>query len=227
LLLDLGRHAEARALLGSLDHATSPLDPQSLADIDRMRAELALATGDAAAAVKSADASLRRLDDPHAASSRAWAAWVRARARARLGQVDVASRELAQSLAAEPADGRGEIGYALATAEVAAAAKRDAEAEQAYTSALAAADSEGIPSHLVAVVAAYGDWLFAHDRASAAEPVVGRVATYADRDFRCALLQVALFHALGQTGAWSAALARAERLAGERDIRSELRSQDD
>ncbi len=224
LLLDIGRYAEARAMLASLDHATAPLDPQSLADIDRMRAELALATGDAAAAAAAADASLRRLDDPHAASSRAWAADVRAQARVKLGQQDAASRELASSLAAESPEGREEIGYQLAAAELAAAAKRDAEADRVYATALARADAEGIPSHLVAVVAAYGEWLLAHDRAGAAEPVAGRVAAWADRDFRCALLQVGMFHALGQMGAWSAALARTEKLAGEREIPAALRA---
>lgn len=224
LLLDLGRYAEAGALLASLDHATAPLDPQSLADIDRMRAELALATGDAAAALKAADASLRRLDDPHAASSRAWAAYVRARARVKLGGLDAAGPELAATLAAETKEGSEEIGYTLATAELAATAGREADADRAYAAALAAADAEGVPSHLVAVVTAYGEWLLAHDRANAAEPVVGRVATFADRDFRCSLLQVALFHALGQTGAWSAALARTEKLAGERGIPAALRT---
>src|SRR6185437_11603413 len=48
LLLDLGRYAETGALLASLDRTKAPLDPQSLADIDRVRAELALATGEAA-----------------------------------------------------------------------------------------------------------------------------------------------------------------------------------
>jgi hypothetical protein len=223
LLLDLGRFAEAGALLASLDRATAPLDPRSLADIERIRAELALATGDAAAAAAAADASLHRLDDPHAAPSRAWAAYVRARARVKLGETDAAGRELTASLGAETPEGREEIGYRLATAVLAAAAGHDAGAGEAYASALAAADAEGVPSHLVAVVAAYGKWLLAHDHASAAEPVVGRVATFADRDFRSALLQVELFRALGQMSAWSSALARAEKLAGEREIPPDLR----
>ena len=224
LLLDLGRNAEAGALLASLDRATAPLDPASLADIDRARAELALATGDAASAAASADASLHRLDDPHAASSRAWAAYVRARARVKLGQADVADRELTAALAGEPPEGRDELGYRLATAEVAAAGQRDGDADAAYASALAQADADGVPAHLVVVVAAYGDWLLARERANAAEPVVGRVAAWADRDFRCSLLQVALFRALGQMSSWSAALARAEKLAGEREIPPDLRA---
>ena len=43
------------------------------------------------------------------------------------------------------------------------------------------------------------------------------------RDFRCALLDVELFHALGRANAWSTALVRAERLAGEREIPADLR----
>jgi len=224
LLLDLGRHTEAGALLASLDPKSAPLDPQSLADIDRMRAELALATGDANAAAAAAGASMHRLDDPHAAASRAWAAYVRARARAKLGQQDAGRRELEAALAGEAPDGRDEIGYRLATAALAGAANPDAQTEQAYAAALARADAEGVPSHLVAVVAAYGEWLLAHDRAGAAQPIAGRIAAWADRDFRAALLQVELFHALGQPGTWSGALVRAEKLAGEREIPASLRA---
>ena len=48
-------------------------------------------------------------------------------------------------------------------------------------------------------------------------------AAWADRDFRCSLLQLELFHQLGQATPWANALGRTEKLAGEREIPAELR----
>ena len=54
--------------------------------------------------------------------------------------------------------------------------------------------------------------------ASQAVAMIGRVASWATRDFDAALLQVRLYHALGQREAWSNALRQARALAGERGI---------
>jgi tetratricopeptide (TPR) repeat protein len=223
LLLDLGRQTETSALLAELDRAQAPLDPQSLADIARVRATLALATGDAASAVKNADVALAQLTDPHAATARAWMARLREKARVTLGQKPEARRELEATLASETAAAREETGYRLAAAELAAAEGRDADAEREFSAALARADSDGIPTHVVTVVAADAGWLLAQGRSAAAQAVVGRVAAWADRDFRCSLLQLELFHQLGQATPWANALGRTEKLAGEREIPAELR----
>ncbi len=223
LLIDLGRYVEAAALLAELDHGAAPRDPQSLADIARVRAELALATGDAATAAREADVALSHLSDPHASAARAWVARLRARAQAMLGHAADARTAFAAALATETAEAREEIGYRLGAAELDAAEGRAADAEQAFSSALARADADGIPAHVVTVVSAYADWLLANGRADVAQSIVGRVAGWADRDFRCALLQLALFHQLGPASSWSAALGRTEKLAGEREIPPELR----
>jgi hypothetical protein len=52
--------------------------------------------------------------------------------------------------------------------------------------------------------------------------LVGRVAPWADRDYDCALLQLRLYHALGQRELWASALATARSLAGDRRIPAEL-----
>jgi hypothetical protein len=140
-----------------------------------------------------------------------------------LGHAADARTAFAAALARETAEAREEIGYRLGAAELDAAEGRAADAEQAFSSALARADADGIPAHVVTVVSAYADWLLANGRADVAQSIVGRVAGWADRDFRCALLQLALFHQLGPASSWSAALGRTEKLAGEREIPPELR----
>jgi hypothetical protein len=53
--------------------------------------------------------------------------------------------------------------------------------------------------------------------------VIGRVAPWAPQDYDAALLQVRLYHALGQPGPWSKAIAEARSLAGERAIPADVR----
>jgi hypothetical protein len=48
--------------------------------------------------------------------------------------------------------------------------------------------------------------------------VAERVSAWAPHNYDAALVQVRLYHALGQTGAWHAALERAQSLAGERIV---------
>ena len=221
LLLDLGRHNEARALLTDSDQGPPPLDPQSLADVERVRAELALATGDASAAIVHAEAALSRIEDPHDAAARAWLVRLRERAQTSLGRGE-ARRQVVAAIAAETPEGREAIGYRIAVAET-AGNDEGAEAEKQFSAAIAAADADGIPAHMVVAVGAYADWLLARDRAADAQAIVGRIAAWSERDFRCALVQLKLFHTIGQAAPWSAALGHAQKLAGEREIPDELR----
>ncbi|HEX5124465.1 MAG TPA: hypothetical protein VFV97_14575, partial [Rhodanobacteraceae bacterium] len=61
------------------------------------------------------------------------------------------------------------------------------------------------------------------DELREAGDVIGRVAPWAAHDYDAALLQVRLYHALGQPGPWSKAVAQARALAGERAIPRDLR----
>ncbi len=57
-----------------------------------------------------------------------------------------------------------------------------------------------------------------------ARAVAGRVAPWAERDFDCALVQLRLFHALGQGEAWATALRQTLDLAGQRLVPDGLRA---
>jgi len=111
---------------------------------------------------------------------------------------------------------------ALAIAEW-AAARGDASAKPAYERALSMAEARGEPSDVGTITASFGPWLIAHGDLREAGDVIGRVAPWAADDYDAALLQVRLFHALGQPGPWSKAIAEARALAGERTIPADVR----
>jgi len=99
-----------------------------------------------------------------------------------------------------------------------------AAAERLFKASLASAEAEGVPSTTALVAIAYADWLLARGRAQEAADVGGRVARWAERDFDCAVLQVALYRALGRDDLRAASLRQAEALAGERAIPADLRA---
>ncbi|HEY6895448.1 MAG TPA: hypothetical protein VI258_14835, partial [Rhodanobacteraceae bacterium] len=103
------------------------------------------------------------------------------------------------------------------------AARGDPAAKAAYERALAMAEARGQPNDVGSVTASFGPWLIAHGELHEAGDVIGRVAPWAERDYDAALAQVRLFHALGQPGPWSKAIAEARALAGERTIPAALR----
>jgi uncharacterized protein HemY len=82
-----------------------------------------------------------------------------------------------------------------------------------------------VPADTADVVVSYSNGLIAEGELDRASAVVGQVARWAERDFRCALLQVRYYRALGEADAWQAALARARGLAGERVIPAALARQ--
>jgi hypothetical protein len=75
-----------------------------------------------------------------------------------------------------------------------------------------------VPAEIVAVAAERAPQLLQAGANDVAAAMTGRVAPWAQRDFDSALLQVRLFHALGQREAWFNALRQAQALAGEREI---------
>lgn len=119
--------------------------------------------------------------------------------------------------APEPADRSPYL--LLASAENGAAQSGPIDqTDQRYQAALAAAEQRGLPAEIAAAADSYGRWLLAAGREADAAAVIGRIAPWSERDFDCAVAQVALFHAQGDVRAWSRALERAQRLAGERTI---------
>lgn len=106
----------------------------------------------------------------------------------------------------------------LAQAEQLAASGQRAEARRAFEDASRSAEMQRVPTDMLWVAEAYADWLLGEADLATAAVVGSRAAAWANADFDAALLQLRVRHALGQRGAWSAALDRARALAGERMI---------
>ncbi|MGN6519344.1 MAG: hypothetical protein ACTHK2_07975, partial [Dokdonella sp.] len=210
-----GRIAEARAVLDALIHRSEPpADPGQAGRARAIEARLDLALGDAGTAAVLARDALGALDGAGDEADRAdaWLTLVRASQAADAGAAAAQASAFA-TWANGVDDPRVRVRADLARA---ATATDTAAATAAFEAALAGVDGR---SELVAEVAvAYGNHLLAAGHLDRAAVVAGRVARAAGQDFECALLQVRLYHALGQEAAWRSALVHARELAGERAI---------
>jgi DNA-binding winged helix-turn-helix (wHTH) protein/tetratricopeptide (TPR) repeat protein len=110
----------------------------------------------------------------------------------------------------------------LAKAEHAAATGADAAALEAFTQAWSAAQARRVPFDLLQAARSYLGYLISKGDLVTASVVAGRVAAWADRDYDAAIVQLRLYHALGEATAWRGALAQARKLAGERAVPPEL-----
>lgn len=119
---------------------------------------------------------------------------------------------------AEPATQPGRVSDAIAMGEWSARRGDAAAAEAWFAFAAASAERRGVPAEIVAVAQAWTPRLLDAGQTDQAAAMIGRVASWAARDFDAALLQLRLYHALGQREAWSNALRQARALAGERAI---------
>ena len=100
-----------------------------------------------------------------------------------------------------------------------ARSQHDADrAERWFRHAMASADRRGVPAEIVAVVQSYAPALLVAGDNEKAATVIGRVASWGEHDFDCALLELRLFHALDAREPWFNALRKAQALAGEREI---------
>ena len=84
--------------------------------------------------------------------------------------------------------------------------------------AVAHAERDGVPGEVAAAITAHAAWALERGVPEEAAAMVGRIAPWSGEDFDLSLLQVRLFHALGQTESWEAALREAQDLAGERRV---------
>jgi DNA-binding winged helix-turn-helix (wHTH) protein/tetratricopeptide (TPR) repeat protein len=219
----------ARALLaaGQLDAAGKllqhfPGDNED-AEPSLLRAELLLERGDAAAAAGAAGDLLARIGAPAAAVRDdvpvAEVAYLLLEAARRSGRVTAATPALA-ALGAEPAsagDRERSMVRELVQAQL-AAARGDAGAPDHFVAALADADRHGAPDALVRCGVAYIHYLIGQRSFEQATAVVGRLAPYADQDYRAARATAALHEALGDRRLADAAQAQVHALAGERDV---------
>ena len=219
--LALGRLGEAGALLSTLPADATGANPFVARRLHALRARLALSVGDHALAADEAKRALA-LPAPGDDLGEGVAEIALVYQRAVLAS-SPASASAAPSAAwidfGEPAAYPVQV---LAQAEWAASRGDDENAEALFARALAMAEARGVPADVGLVSDAYGPWLLVHGRLHEAGDVIGRVAPWAERDYPSALLQVRLFHALGEPAAWSKALADARSLAGERELPSDL-----
>lgn len=119
---------------------------------------------------------------------------------------------------AEPATAPGRVADAIAMGEWLAQRGDTAASDAWFGFAAASAERRGVPAEIVAVAQAWTPRLLASGQTEQAVAMIGRVASWAARDFDAALLQLRLYHALGQREAWSNALRQVRALAGERRI---------
>lgn len=107
---------------------------------------------------------------------------------------------------------------AVARAEWAALHDRNEDAEREFRAALGAVDAGNMPSRTTLVAASYTHWLLGQRRLEEASAVAGRLAPWAERDYDCAISQLAVLHGYAEAEPWAAALRRAKSLAGEREV---------
>lgn len=218
-----GRLAEAGAVLDALADEPAPPNPWALSLRDWAHARLAWRRGESEPAVHRAQAALERLLPSEHHSLAASLALLRQRALLALDRQREAEAALQAFDAERQFDHTPEpVELTIARAELAAATGKHARADQLFQTAMATAEDHAVPQELVQAGSAYGHYLLDRDRLSEAGTVAGRVAPWADRDYDAALLQVALYQALGPHEAWARGLAQVRELAGQRTVPPEL-----
>lgn len=220
-----GRFDEAarrlRAMLADLDPTKSP---DLYSGLLIQQAQLALENDDPGEAVRLAAQAedlraMPALAAAHFARGRAAASLLHARALQAKNRIEAARAVVAQFAhwAGNSTDSAVVARLALARALQSAYDDSPETANTRFDAALEAA-SNAAPVDLAAVAVAYGRHLIDAGQFEQATRVIGRTARWSGQDFGCALLQVRLYHALGQPDAWQRALASARQLAGERAI---------
>lgn len=231
--LAAGRYSESDTLLKAAASGVKSGDPLSDAFFFANHARLALERGNADEAVRwavQADAvrSSPSLAAPHFASGRATTSLLHLRAAQAVGDETQAQAVLGkfEEWAGGQADPDVVAPLELARAEAAIHARQgepDAQIVARFDAAMTQA-ARSTPATMALVASSYGRYLLSHERLDEAAVVIGRLANWAATDFDCALMQVELYHALGQPDAWRRALAVAQGLAGERAIPAALQA---
>jgi len=224
VLLAAGDLRGAERLLADplIDRAVNPvLATRALA----LQADLALQAGRWESAARLSERALATWPPSGAEGERDFVALIAQRALLAAGERERAAavfdHAAAAPAAAEPMP--GQVPQRLARAEW-RQALGDAAAGEDFRAALHLAERGGVPADLALVASSYVPYLLEHGDLDAARAVAGRVAPWAARDFDCALVQLRLFHALGQGEAWAAALRQTLDLAGQRAVPDGLRA---
>lgn len=220
LLIANGRLSDADAVLRGLAARPTPNDAQLTAVRDIVAGLLAYGRADwkeAAAAIQKALSSKWYTLDNSMATMARWHAIQALRALGDVsGVVKAAEASDAQSRANPDAPDIA-LYAALARGEAAAALGDAATARTEFERAMAQAERNRSPSDSLQVYSAYTQFLIQHGEKAAARVMADRLDGWANQDFTASLAQLNVYHALG-SAAWSSALARTRRLAGERTI---------
>lgn len=192
-------------------------------------AELALQRGDPAPACTRLRRTLHRLKAkepqpmPLATKGQPWLTLVRCGLAQ--GQVAIArtDAEAFAELAAASPGFAPRLFATLAEAELAAAEGRHEAAQVAYENTEILAEAGHVPVYRLLAVQSHMTWLMSSRPRGASVParawtLADSVADRADGSYDAALVQLRLYHALGDAVAWRAALTRTQSLAGERRI---------
>ena len=220
VLFGAGRLREAGDALAEAQTIETSGNRGLLARSRWLQAQFAARQGRWRDAATASEAALADWPEEGADGDRAAVVLVRQRALLALGEIDPARALLDRSRSApeEAAEQPGRVAEALAMAEWHVHEHDPSAAAAWFRFAAASADRRGVPAEIVAVVEAQAPRLLASGNRDAAAALIGRVASWASRDFDCAMLQLRLYHALGQREAWFDALRQAQALAGEREI---------
>ena len=220
VLMANGRLSDAEVVLNALAGRPAPSDPQLAAVRDIVASELAF---DRANWKEAAGHMQRALSSKWYASDSGLATLVRWRlieALRELGDMPglvKAAEASAEQGRANPDAPDIALYAALARGEAAAAQGDAAKAKAEFEQALAHADRNRSPYGSVQAYAAYTRFLVQHGDSTEARAIAERLDDWAKQDFTASLVQLNVYHAIGST-AWSAALVRTRRLAGERVI---------
>lgn len=217
-----GRLTEARALLSSVSDNAAPKEEANLrALIGALQAKLALGDGKTEEAARRAAGVVDELASPQrlkGSQAEAWLTLTRAlRATGNTAEAQLQTQRFAKLAKGETPPSIA-LRARLAEAEQHWSVGQRSIALQAYADAMQTAEQAGKPYDIRTVTASYGAALLDAGDLQNASAIIGRVGRWASSDFESALLQVQLYHTLGQPDAWRSALETARALAGERPI---------
>lgn len=217
-----GRLTEARKLLSSVSEIADPKEEADLhALIGALQAELDLDDGKPHEAVLHAARAVDELASHlrfKGGRANAWLTLTRAlRAAGNATEAQLQTQRFAKVANSETPSAIS-LRARLAEAEQHWSVGERAIALHAYADAMRTAERAGKPYDIRTVVTSYGGALLDAGDLQNASTIIGRVGRWAASDFESALLQVQLYHSLGQPDAWHSALEAARALAGERPI---------